>query len=141
MRLRSSGEFDSTDPATFKDGGEIHPAVLPREITGRLPLPLEGRDTAGPRRPYAALPPEGGNRLLSVFLEAGGRAVLQTGLRVVTKKWYFKRGMLCRTVGRDNRKHGAKVPRGSKPGTLIFSNAKAGFKYEGTVLEGRKLSD
>lgn len=83
--------------------------------------------------------PSNGRRLIAYFavdgrvhLKAAGRQ------RIIRKRWSVNaKGMLCRTVGRQNRKHCTKVAQGKDPKSLIMKNEKV--KYQARLLSGRQL--
>lgn len=81
-------------------------------------------------------------RTLSVFFGDDGGAVLATDQnpgRTVKKKWWFKaNGVLCRTVGKENREDCSKAAAGGAA-TVKFFSPSGESRYEATVLEGKQL--
>lgn len=83
--------------------------------------------------------PSNGRTLFAYFAE-DGRVYLkvQGRQRVVNKSWSINpKGMLCRTFGKQNKKHCTKVALGKDPKNLIMKNKK--FQYQATLLTGRQL--
>jgi len=78
----------------------------------------------------------------SVFFGADGSAVIKTDRnpdRAIQKKWWFKdQGVLCRTVGKDNREHCSKVAIGDDK-SLMFFEPSGQLRYAATLLEGNQL--
>jgi len=81
-------------------------------------------------------------RILFVFFSDDGHVYLKVEgrPRVVKKRWSINgKGMLCRTFGRQNRKHCTKVALGKDPKKLIMKNKK--FRYRASLLAGRQLPE
>ena len=82
-------------------------------------------------------------RTLAVFFAGDGSALLgiaQNPGQTFRKKWWFKGGgVLCRTVGKDNRAHCSKVAAGGAA-TMKFFKQNGEFRYEATVLAGNQLA-
>ncbi|MFC1491048.1 hypothetical protein ACFLQ0_00455 [Nitrospinota bacterium] len=80
-------------------------------------------------------------RFLAIhFKENGGiEGTWEGSGRVFRKNWWVKGGkILCRTAGRENRNHCAKV-KADGHGKVTFINPKGKFRYTASLLDGRKL--
>ncbi|MDX1485606.1 MAG: amidohydrolase family protein [Alphaproteobacteria bacterium] len=83
--------------------------------------------------------PSNGRRLIAYFAADGSVHLKVEGRpRIIRKRWSINRkGMLCRTFGRNDRKHCTKVAAGGEPKRLIMKNKK--FTYRAKLLAGRQL--
>lgn len=77
-----------------------------------------------------------------VYFAADGTAetrVAGQGAGPIRKRWFFNpKGLLCRTVGKQNRNHCTRVQSTSDSQTLTMRNQKV--QYPATVLSGRKFT-
>jgi class 3 adenylate cyclase len=86
--------------------------------------------------------PRNGEKLNVYFAEDGGVTVKAENNPnlVMIHTWFFKDGdLFCRTVLADKRNHCTRVLDSADANTLNFFNAKKGFFYTATVLEGKQL--
>ena len=83
-------------------------------------------------------------RVLLVYFGDGGTVLMNSPAkpaRIVRKKWFFKEnGVICRTIGKQNKNHCTGVKEGDADGTLEFSNKKANISYQAALLPGKQLA-
>jgi len=85
--------------------------------------------------------PSNGLNMYVYFAEDGTAETKLTGqgARTLRKKWFFNpKGLLCRTVGKQNRNHCTRVQSTSDAKTLTLLNQQV--RYPATVLNGRNFA-
>ena len=82
-------------------------------------------------------------KTILIYFNADGHTEIETKAdpkRVFTKKWFFnEKGVLCRTIGKDNHTVCTPIAAGKKPDTLRFEIVKKSKSFQVTVLAGRQL--
>lgn len=77
-----------------------------------------------------------------VYFAKDGATEIKVGSQdgaAIRKRWFFNaRGLLCRTVGKQDRNHCTRVQSSDGPSTLTLLNQKV--RYQATVLPGRKFT-
>lgn len=130
------------DDVPLPGGGAAAPAgnVGPAREAGFLSEADVRRAVVGNTVTFLA--PANGREIFAHFAEDGTVALRIIGGpgKVIEKSWFFKEGgMLCRTVGQQNREHCARVRAGQTAGSFEFVLPKN--RYPAKVLPGRQLPD
>jgi predicted TIM-barrel fold metal-dependent hydrolase/Ca2+-binding EF-hand superfamily protein len=85
--------------------------------------------------------PSNGRNLFIYFGKDGRIAMKQAGKgkKIIHREWFINtKTQLCRTFGRNNRKHCTRVFPTDDPNTLMMRNKK--IRYRATLLMGRQLN-
>ena len=81
-------------------------------------------------------------RNLFVHFAKDGRVVMRAAgkPKKIVKQWFFtENGLLCRTFGRQNKKHCTRVSATNTQGKLMLWNKKV--RYQATLLKGQRFSN